>query len=179
MVGDEIARVLGERLPGVVADFRPRDIGRPIIEQMGQGAQNTALCLPSQPQQDEVMPRKHGIDDLRHYRVLITHDAGEDRCARTASGTKTLHQVFAHFILYGPVTQARLAVQGMAAQLPKRFRQHVLRGGCGCGGLFGRGHWDRNSWDKSGKAQRRSGENSRAAYGEKVDRRQENCLQPA
>ena len=47
------------------------------------------------------MPRKNGIDDLRHNRIVVSDDAGENRAALTQ-----LHdQVIAHLVLHAPGTQ--------------------------------------------------------------------------
>ena len=55
------------------------------IEQRGERAQDAALRLPAQSQQNEIMPRKNCVDDLRHHRIVITDDAGKNRAAMRAS----------------------------------------------------------------------------------------------
>ncbi len=47
------------------------------VEQAGQHARETRFGLAAQPEQDEVVARKNGVDDLRNDRVLVTHNARE------------------------------------------------------------------------------------------------------
>ena len=80
-LGDQVARVLRDGPVGIVANLRSGNIGRNGIEQFGQCAQDAALGLAAQAEQDEVLAREDGVDDLRHDGVVKADDAGEDRVA--------------------------------------------------------------------------------------------------
>ena len=77
---------LGDQVPATAANGRVRivvnlatgDVRRLRIKQSCQRAQDAALGLPAQAQQDEVVPRQHSVDDLGHDRVVIAHNSGED-----------------------------------------------------------------------------------------------------
>jgi hypothetical protein len=130
VLGDQLARVPGERLERVIANFRACNVGRPLVEQVRQRAQDAALGLSTQPQQDEVVLREHGVHNLRNHRVVIADDAGKDRAAVPAVAAQTGNQVFAQLILDGAILEARLAVESVSAQLAECAGQV---GGSGCG----------------------------------------------
>ena len=50
----------------------------------GEHADEPRLGLPAQSEQNEVVPRKHGVDHLRNHRVFVADDAGE-QCPRGAA----------------------------------------------------------------------------------------------
>ncbi len=77
-VGDESAAALAEGMVGVVADFAAGDVGGVLVEQCGERAEDAALGLAAEAEQDEVLPGEHGVDDLRDDGVFIADDAGED-----------------------------------------------------------------------------------------------------
>ncbi len=66
-------------LQRVVVDFATGDDGNFRIQQIDQPAQDAALGLAAQSQQNEIVPRKQGVDDLRHYRIFVAVHAGEKR----------------------------------------------------------------------------------------------------
>ena len=68
-----------DRRVRIVVNFASGDIWHLRIEQRGQRAQDAAFRLPAQSQQNEIVPRKNGVDDLRHHRVVISHNAGKHR----------------------------------------------------------------------------------------------------
>ena len=74
-----------ERSVGVVAEFGAGDVRALGIEQRGERAQDAAFGLAAQAEQDEVVARKEGVDDLRDDGVVVADDAGEERGA-VASG---------------------------------------------------------------------------------------------
>ena len=75
-------------------------IRRLRIEQRREGAQDAALGLTAQSQQDEIMPGKNCIDDLGHNRIVVADDAGENR----AVAAQPCDQVVAHLVLHATVT---------------------------------------------------------------------------
>ncbi len=83
-LGNEVAAALAERHVRIVADLAAGDVGHLLVEQRGERAQDAALGLAAQPEQDEVLFRKDGVDDLRDDRVFVADDAGKERFAATA-----------------------------------------------------------------------------------------------
>ena len=85
-----------------------RDIRHLLVQHGGQRAQDAAFCLSAKSQQNEVMPRKNRVHDLRNHRVVITDDAGEERLPGFEAGD----QVLAHLVFH-------------AAVLPSCFGKHI------------------------------------------------------
>ena len=52
-----------------------------LVEQRPERAQNTALRLPAQSEQDEVVTRQNRVHQLGNHRVVVADDAGEQRFA--------------------------------------------------------------------------------------------------
>jgi hypothetical protein len=71
------------------------------IQQRGQSTQDAALGLAAKSQQNKVMTRKNGIDDLRHHGIVIANDSGKYRSPLA----KFRHQVVAQFVLHAPASQ--------------------------------------------------------------------------
>ena len=61
---------------------QPGTTGDLLVEQIGEAAQNPALGLTAQPEQDEVVTREDRVDQLRDDGVLVADDAGKERVAR-------------------------------------------------------------------------------------------------
>ena len=77
---------LRERGVGVVAELGAGDVGAVRVEQRGERAEDARLGLAAQAEQDEVVAREDGVDDLRDDRVVVADDAGEERLAFGAAG---------------------------------------------------------------------------------------------
>ena len=108
---DQVATRAAERRVGIVVDLASCDIGQLRIEQTSERSQNAALCLTAQSEQDEIVPRKHGIDDLRNHGVFVAYDSGE-HCFFSAAQTRD--QVLAQFIFHTTGTQTRLRIGASA-----------------------------------------------------------------
>ena len=65
----------------IVVDFAAGHDGDLIVEQTDQAAQDPALRLAAQAQQNEIVPRQDRVDELRHDRVVVADDAGEEPLA--------------------------------------------------------------------------------------------------
>ena len=78
---NQFAAAPADRRVRIVVNLAAGDVGHLRIEQRGQGAQDAALGLAAQSQQNEIVARKNRIDDLRHDRVVISDDAGENGAA--------------------------------------------------------------------------------------------------
>ena len=75
---DQIAAAPAQRVVGVVTDLAAGDIRHLLVEQLRQPAQDAALGLSAQAEQNEVLFGQNCIHDLRNNRILKAHDAGED-----------------------------------------------------------------------------------------------------
>ncbi len=84
-----------ERRQRVIMDLAARDDRDRLVEQADERAQDAALGLSAQAEQDEIVARQDGVDDLRHDRVVEADDAGKERRART----QALDQVAANLVL--------------------------------------------------------------------------------
>ena len=84
-----------ERRQRVVMDLAARDDRDRLVEQTDERAQDAALRLAAQAEQDEVVARQHRVDDLRHDRVVEADDPGKERRARA----QALDQVAADLVL--------------------------------------------------------------------------------
>src|SRR5712664_1942819 len=76
-----IAPELRDRRERVVVHFAPRENRNLFVEQRDELAQDAALRLPAQAQQDEVVARQDGVHELRDDGLLVAHDTREQRRA--------------------------------------------------------------------------------------------------
>ncbi|MCG3120720.1 MAG: hypothetical protein ALAOOOJD_03548 [bacterium] len=93
------------RAKGIVVDFAIFDNWNVLIQQARQHAQNAALRLAAQAEQDEIMPRQNGVAQLRNHRIFITDDAGKQRLA----AADFANEIVAHFVFHGDDTVTRSA----------------------------------------------------------------------
>ena len=85
----------------VVVDLAAFDVGRHLVEQRGQQADEPRLGLAAQAQQNEVVARKDGVHHLRHDRVFVSENAGK----QLLPALDFADQIIAEFVFYGPVGQ--------------------------------------------------------------------------
>ena len=78
------ARAAGaaQRRQRIVVDLAARHDRDLVVEQIDQAAQDAALGLAAQSEQDEVVPREDGVDELRDDRLVVADDAREQLLAR-------------------------------------------------------------------------------------------------
>jgi len=57
------------------------DVGGRLVQQAGQQPDDTSLGLSAESEQDEVVPGKHSVDNLRDDGVLIADDPWKQRFA--------------------------------------------------------------------------------------------------
>jgi hypothetical protein len=93
-------------------DFATGDVGYLGVQQRGQSAQNAAFGLAAKPEQNEIMTRQNGVDDLRDNGVVVTDYAGEDR----GVVSELRDQVLAQFVFHTTGTQFVFR-KGTSAQL--------------------------------------------------------------
>jgi hypothetical protein len=79
---DETAAIRADGAKRVVVDFRTLDDGNLLVEQIRQLADDAALGLAAQAEQDQVVAREDGVRDLRHDRLVVAEYAGEQTLAR-------------------------------------------------------------------------------------------------
>ena len=75
-------------------DFAAGDVRRLRIEQAGKSAQDSALGLAAQAQQNEVVAGEDRVHDLGHDRVVIADDARKYRTLSLAgelSDSRAVH----------------------------------------------------------------------------------------
>ena len=75
-----------------------------LVEQIDEPAQDAALGLSAQSEQNEVVLRENRVDELRDDGVVVADDAGEQRFA----GLQLAHEVVADFLFDGTRVQTRL-----------------------------------------------------------------------
>src|SRR5215831_12431078 len=86
------------------------------IEQRRQCAQDAALGLSTQSQQDEVMPRENGVHDLRDNRIIEAYDAREHR----AVASEAHQQIVSQLVLHAAGPNAFFRKLRMATKLGER-----------------------------------------------------------
>src|SRR5690606_25412952 len=78
----ELAGVLRDGVERVVVDLGALDLGPPLVEEAGEEAEEAALGLPAEAEEDEVVPREDGVVELGDDGLLVAEDAGEDLLSR-------------------------------------------------------------------------------------------------
>ena len=69
------------------------------VEQNCQRAEQARLGLAAKAEQDEIVTREDGVDDLRDDRLVVADDAGKNGPA----GFEPDHQVLADLGTHGPI----------------------------------------------------------------------------
>ena len=85
----------------VVVDLTPCHERYLFVQQRYQGAQDSALRLPAQAEQDEVVPGENCVRDLRNDCVIKSDDARKHRLM----GRELAEQIGPHLVFdtYAPV----------------------------------------------------------------------------
>ena len=112
MLGEKVAAPLAERLIGVVANFATGDVGKVLIEERSEGAEDAALGLTAETEQDEVLFRQDRIDDLGNDGVVVAYDSGEERLF----GLQPADEVGAHLVFDGACGEPDRGELGTGAQ---------------------------------------------------------------
>ena len=102
-----------ERLQRVVVNLAAGHDRDPFVEQIGQAAQDPALGLSAKAEQDEVVARQDGVDELRDDGFVEPDDAGEQRLA----GLQLPHEIVANFLLDRARLQRRIDANRRGSQL--------------------------------------------------------------
>lgn len=116
---EPLPAVRTERRIGVVMDLTPFD-GRDLHVQKGREAsENPALCLSPKPEEDHVVSRQDGVDDLGYDGFLVSHDSGKERLPRLYHPD----QVLSHLILD---RSTRISILGELAPLQGSQRRRFF-----------------------------------------------------
>jgi len=100
-------------------DLAPGHDGNDVVEQIGEAAQDPALRLAAQAQQDEVVLRENGVDQLRDDSVVEPDHAGKQRLA----GAQALNQVRADLVLDRAVRPAASSIAFESAECCRVLRR--------------------------------------------------------
>src|SRR6185437_7549733 len=117
LLGYELAPKLRDRRERVVVHFAPGEYRNLFVEQRDELAQDAALRLPAQAQQDEVVARQDGVHELRDDGLLVPHDTREQRRAVLEQAD----QILAQLVFYGAVDPGGTCPLGLL-QLAQRGR---------------------------------------------------------
>src|SRR2546425_997105 len=74
---EQLAAIRRDRIEGIVVDLGAGDNGNSFVEQRSQLPNDSALRLAAQAEQNEVMPRQDGVDELWNDRFVVTNDTGK------------------------------------------------------------------------------------------------------
>ena len=96
-----------ERRERIVVDLTAGNHRNLFVQQIDQAAQDAALRLTAQAEQDEVVPRQDRVHELRDDRLVVSDDAGKQPIA----GVELPHEVVADFLLHRTGPGARLLAQ--------------------------------------------------------------------
>ncbi len=114
---DKLAAGAADGAEGRIVDLAAGHDGDLRIEKLRQAPQDAALGLAAQAQQDEIVPRQYGVDDLRDDRVVVAVHAGEQLLA----GFDGAKQVLPHLI-FDSAPGAASVEAGAFLQLAECFR---------------------------------------------------------
>jgi hypothetical protein len=65
------------RIQRIIVNLTPRHHRDPFVEQIDKRAQNAALGLAAKTEQNEIVARQYGVDELRNDGFVVTDDAGK------------------------------------------------------------------------------------------------------
>ena len=68
-----------DRRERIVANFTACDVRSMLVEQADQHADQFGFCLASKAEQNEVMPRKQRVHQLRNHGFFVSYDSGKQR----------------------------------------------------------------------------------------------------
>ena len=95
-LGDQFAAGAAERPQRMIVDFAAGDVGNFGVEKFDQAAQDAALGLPAQAEQNEIVARQNGVGDLRQHGFFVAVNAGEERLPRFELAQEIRAHLFLH-----------------------------------------------------------------------------------
>ena len=93
---DEIAAAPADRPVRIVVDLAAFHVRRIGVEQRGEHADQARLGLPAQAQQNKIVARQYGVDDVRNHTLFEADDAGKQRLA----ALDTTDKIIPEFVFY-------------------------------------------------------------------------------
>ena len=120
VVSNFFTAAAADRSVGIVVDFATCQIGHVRIEKRRKRAQDAAFGLAAQTEQDEIVARENGVDDLRYDGIFVADDAGENQGIGIFA--QACAEVVAQFVFHAPVFQT-LFGKGTVAQFAQRARK--------------------------------------------------------
>ena len=84
------------RFEWIVIDFRSSDYRNLVIKELSEPANNSALGLTAQTEEDYVVPGQNCVDELGNNSFVVTHNPRE----KFFSGAQFLNQIGAELIFY-------------------------------------------------------------------------------
>ena len=102
-LGNQVAAGAAQRRERIVMDFASGDVGNFQVQELDQAAQDAALGLASQTEENEIVARENGVGDLRQYSFFVTVNPREERL----SGFQLLQEIRAEFFLDGAARCSR------------------------------------------------------------------------
>ena len=81
-----------------------------LVEEAGEGAEDPALGLAAQAEENEMVPRQNGVDQLRDDRVLVADDAGQQGISRFQAA----EEVGAELVPHASAAERRLGPRALA-----------------------------------------------------------------
>src|SRR5207244_3997035 len=102
---NQVAAAPADGKEGIVIDLATFDDWNDVIQEFNQPAENPALGLAAQAEEDHVVPGEDGIHNLRNDGFFIADDAGENRrlCLELAN------QIHPHLVFDGSPAIGRLS----------------------------------------------------------------------
>src|SRR5579883_1739995 len=89
-------RMIRDRIKWIVVYFAAFNNRYPLIEKFDKQTSDTRFGLPPKPEQNKVVLRKYGINDLRNDRIFISNNARKQRFAIP----QLLNNITAEFVFY-------------------------------------------------------------------------------
>ena len=94
--GDAPAARRADRRERIVVDLTAGHHRQVLVQERRQRAQDPALRLAAETEEDKVVPRQDGVDQLGNDRLVVADDAGEERVSRR----QLPDEVVADFVLH-------------------------------------------------------------------------------
>ena len=105
LLGHQIAAAAADRMKRVVADFASGHIRQALVKKPGEHADDAGFGLSAQSQQNEIVPREHGVDNLWNHGIFEADHAGE----QVVAALELADQILAQLAFHGPLAKMPLA----------------------------------------------------------------------
>ena len=122
---DKIARVTRHRVVGVVVDLAARNDWHPLIQEARERTNHAGLCLAALAEEHDVVARQQRILQLRHDRVLVTHDT----CEQRFTGANLRNRIATHLVFHRHGLPARRTQRAEGRGKGRGGGRHAGHGG--------------------------------------------------